>query len=93
MGLAFGLCAHALKLHAANPSGHGQDEERRMGERWGEKGGMRERREGAESNSGGGGPQATLVDGEPPPPVRHLHLPPSLPLFFYPLYHQITYVK
>lgn len=33
MGLAFGLCAHALKLHAANPSGHGQDEERRMGER------------------------------------------------------------
>lgn len=39
---------------------------------------MRERREGAESNSGGGGPQATLVDGEPPP-VRHLHLPPSLP--------------
>ena len=44
MGLAFGLCAHALKLHAANPSGHGQDEERRMGERWGEKG-MRERGE------------------------------------------------
>lgn len=38
MGLAFGLCAHALKLHAANPSGHGHDEERRMGERWGERG-------------------------------------------------------
>lgn len=44
MGLAFGLCAHAFKLHAANPSGHGRDEERRMGERWGERG-MRVRRE------------------------------------------------
>lgn len=78
MGLAFGLCAHALKLHAANPSGHGQDEERRMGERWGEKGGW-EKGERGLSNSGGGGPQATLVDGEPPPPsATSTSLPPSL---------------
>lgn len=66
MGLAFGLCAHALKLHAANPSGHRQDEERRMGERWGERG-MRERREGAESNRGGGH-RLHLSKESPPPP-------------------------
>lgn len=70
MGLAFGLCAHAFKLHAANPSGHGQDEERRMGERWGERG-MREKREGAEHKSGGG----HRLYRKPPHPHRPL---PSL---------------
>lgn len=68
MGLAFGLCAHALKLHAANPSGHGQDEERRMGERWGEEG------------SGRRGAQAVLVERIPPPPFYSSLLLPSLSL-------------
>lgn len=66
MGLAFGLCAHALKLHAANPSGHGQDEERRMGERWGWKGDERKERGGWEQKRRG--PQAALVDRKLTPP-------------------------
>lgn len=57
MGLAFGLCAHALKLHAANPSGHRQDEARRMGERWGERG---------TRVASGGGPLAALVERKAP---------------------------
>lgn len=79
MGLAFGLCAHALKLHAANPSGHGQDEERRMGERemrW--KGDERKERGGWELQRRG--PQATLVDRKPPPSLSHSLLLPSLSL-------------
>lgn len=41
MGLAFGLCVFVpMLLNYMLPiySGHGQDEERRMGERWGERG-------------------------------------------------------
>lgn len=77
MGLAFGLCAHALKLHAANPSGHGQDEERRMGERWGEKGGWEKGERGLRVTAEGGGHRLHLSTESPPP--RPPPPPPSLP--------------